>query len=83
MKGSNQLIMNKCRQVAFTRISSLIASRQFASKMPKQTPDMLFHNYALSSSLVNKNLFESIANSGNTPLQGEIRIPLGLQQQHL
>lgn len=51
--------------------------------MPTKTPEMPFHNYALSSSLVNKNLFDSIANSGNTPLQGEIRIPLALQQQHL
>ena len=44
---------------------------------------MLFTNYALSTSIIDKTLIDSIRNTANTPLQADNKVPFGLQEQHL
>lgn len=44
---------------------------------------MLLSNYALSTSIIDKSLIDSIRNTANTPLQADSKVPLGLQEQHL
>jgi hypothetical protein len=82
MRGANDKIMNQYRKVAVNRISTLMANRPLNSQLPQQpsASKVLFTNYAKSSSLIDKRLFDSIRNSHNTPLQNEEsnRIPLTL-----